>query len=648
VRRIGEILVANGLIETTILQRALVKQRDTGVRLCSLLVDSGAIAADEASVALGEQHGVAAVLQRHIDRRDRSLADLLSAALARAAVALPLGRMGNGDIIVCVRDPSPALGNQLARAMNAPIVLAVAPAQQLEQLVLETYGPDDANEFDVDLSTGPVMSLDLDEDQIEAMSDDVMADLGSLELVSLDDTGVTKDASQHQIPIGNQRRSTLPPANVLVDAPTHSSADTSPLVDAPTYRSQTAIVVDAPSQRSALPPVSRTSTIPPVSRTSTTPPVSRTSTIPPGRAALEAAGTTVARTQTPVRSSLETAAGIAVARTQPPTLAPDPAATSTPADEPEAESSDDLAVPMSPVIEEAAASIDPEPAAAERAPSSSAAPPSASQDRAPELPPAGARPLGATVIPIPSVVEPPAGASRAPPAARAALERASMVASRTITPPPREPPAAAASTPPSPTEPGAAITAPRPTVAVGTESEGAPVPEALAVGTELPTALLAMSARLSEAMAALSAAPTRDAATDVVMSFAAKRWSAALLLEIDELAASGIRGHGAQLSDELAQWVVISLKERSLLQAAFEHRGVATTTPSGHGDVEERLQRLLGMARAPSAIAIVIDDKPGLLLAVGDPDGDDLKTAAADLERLAHGVGRALTRLRGR
>lgn len=174
------------------------------------------------------------------------------------------------------------------------------------------------------------------------------------------------------------------------------------------------------------------------------------------------------------------------------------------------------------------------------------------------------------------------------------------------------------------------------------------MPDPIALGTQLPTARLAVSERLSQTLSSLIAAATLDAASEVLMEFAAKRWSSALLLEIEQQAATGVRGHGAQLSDELAQWTVMSLQEPSLLQAAVASRDVASATPSGHGDVEDRLQRLLGMARAASAIAIVVDGKPGFLLAVGDPDGDDLKTAAADLERLAHGAGAAFTRLRSR
>ncbi|MBA3456770.1 MAG: hypothetical protein H0T42_27020, partial [Deltaproteobacteria bacterium] len=211
-KRIGEILIANGWIEPSILQRALVKQRETGHRLCSYLVLGGVLGADDAACALGEQHGVAAALQRHLSRRDRSLATLLSPALARACMALPIGRMGTGEVIVCVRDPSPKLETQLARAMKEPIRLAVAPAHQLEELVLETYGADE-NEFEVDLSTGPIMSLDLEDVPDAPTGEDSLADPAMLELVDLDANGVARDASQEQLPIGNQRGSTLPPTN---------------------------------------------------------------------------------------------------------------------------------------------------------------------------------------------------------------------------------------------------------------------------------------------------------------------------------------------------------------------------------------------------------------------------------------------------
>ena len=91
VRRIGEILLEHAWVSRQLLERALAQHAARGTRVCSWLVEQGAIDSDTASRALGEQHGVAAALERHLDRRDRSLAALLPAASAQLYTALPLG-----------------------------------------------------------------------------------------------------------------------------------------------------------------------------------------------------------------------------------------------------------------------------------------------------------------------------------------------------------------------------------------------------------------------------------------------------------------------------------------------------------------------------------------------------------------------------
>lgn len=205
VRRIGDILVDQGHIERGLLERVLVQQPASGLRICSFLVSIGAIDPDTASRALGQQHHVAAALQRHLARRDHELAAALPAGTAQLYTALPLGRMGSGEVIVCVRDPRPELAGLLARALRETVVLAVAPAMQLEALIAETYG-DEANEFEVDLGTQPIpISLDLDAPdvadvtahaELDPRDDDSIPELDNLQLVELDDTRVAKDPTQ--------------------------------------------------------------------------------------------------------------------------------------------------------------------------------------------------------------------------------------------------------------------------------------------------------------------------------------------------------------------------------------------------------------------------------------------------------------------
>jgi hypothetical protein len=203
--RVGAILLDHGWVDAPSLERALAEQRHTGKRICSLLIARGILDPDHASRALGEQHAIAAALQRHLAHRDPEVARLVPATLARAHGALPIGHNREGQLIVCVRDPRPGLDAVLARATGRAVVLAAAPAAQLEPLIELAFGhepsePSPEEEFDVDMSTGNV-----------AVPDE-LAGLASLTLVGLDDARVAKDPSQSgQLPIGGAKPLTIPP-----------------------------------------------------------------------------------------------------------------------------------------------------------------------------------------------------------------------------------------------------------------------------------------------------------------------------------------------------------------------------------------------------------------------------------------------------
>jgi len=207
--RVGEILLEHNWVDEWALARALRDQHRLGERLCSILVERGQLDPDHAALALAEQHEVAAVLQRHLDNRDPALAGLLAAAVARTCVALPIGRLPSGELVVCVRDPSPEITQTIANAIGSPVVIAVAAACQLEQLVESTYGAEAAAApvapsegvvevgVDVDMNTGPIT---------------MPSELGPLTLVDLDDHRVARDPSQTDPLIGRrQGKTSLPP-----------------------------------------------------------------------------------------------------------------------------------------------------------------------------------------------------------------------------------------------------------------------------------------------------------------------------------------------------------------------------------------------------------------------------------------------------
>ena len=151
--RIGELLQQRGWVGKEALASAIAAQPEMSLRLCSLLVSRGAITFDQASRALGEQRGCASLLHKHLLHRDRAVERSIPASFARARNVLPIGYLGDGALIVCVRDPSPELHAELARFVKTSVVLAVAPAQPLEQQIAAAY-PGDAD-IDIDIAIEP-------------------------------------------------------------------------------------------------------------------------------------------------------------------------------------------------------------------------------------------------------------------------------------------------------------------------------------------------------------------------------------------------------------------------------------------------------------------------------------------------------------
>ncbi len=231
--RIGELLVEQRKLRQSELTRALA-DKPADKRLVSFLILRGLIDFDDASRALGEQKGVPCALTKHLAGRDPALAALIPAELGRASCALPIGKTSRGAVIVCVRDPAPALLAALKHATKAEITMVVAPANRLEHLVLSAYGAAPSDEFDVDFSTtavgeNPTSPPPLAK-KLAAIAQPPpppMPDMDALDpasvrlaLTDLDDVRVDKDPSQSgQIPkVG--AGSTLPPANAVPAAPT--------------------------------------------------------------------------------------------------------------------------------------------------------------------------------------------------------------------------------------------------------------------------------------------------------------------------------------------------------------------------------------------------------------------------------------------
>ena len=675
-KRIGEILVENGWVPAPVLARALAKQREIPRRLCSLLIAGGVLEVDQASRALGEQLGVAAVLQKHLDHRDRSLASLIPAELARAWWVLPIGRLGNGDLIVCARDPRPAVLAALRAVLTETIVLAVAPASQIEMLVADTYGAAE-EDFEVDMNTGPIASLDL-----EPMSDDTdpMGGLGNLELVELDDAGVTRDPNQSGlIQVGAQRHTTLPPSSVSIRVPPAEPLPlprpTLPPVNvAPSRPTPPPVNVVPPSR--PLPSIPRPELV--VIDPPTRPPVKRAPTAPamivdrpPSAAALaedaaRPAGKTAAEQAAELATQLPAEpAGAARLLARPEAAVPTPAVVIRPRRQ--------TVPPPAPI-----AAVDDgweSPDVDARPPRTTTVPPPLPMPEPTPAPTAAPAPLPRITKPSPVNADdgarrlkkpPPVHAVTRPPTAppvQAAAPAKVEDAARPVTKPPpvtRQPTApppvaeqradAGASRPSAParapTQPPSGRIDPDVIAAAYAVPPPAYDPQAIAAGTVRPQRkMLSLPASLPDTLTALGAVKTRDAATAAAMRFAQGRWRAALLLQVKERSALGEAGHGSLLGEDVVAGLAIPLAAPSIVTLALEARALTTELPREDSPVQDRLDRLLGMPRFPAAAPIVLAGYAAFVFVIGDPIADDTDAATNDLERLAAALAAAYARV---
>lgn len=109
--RLGELLVAGGLLTTEQVEQALRAQVMWGARLGTNLVELGLIGLEDLSTYLGRQHGLPAALARHFERAERELQDQLSPDLAELFSCVPLLRAGpKGNIVIASSSPLPKKG----------------------------------------------------------------------------------------------------------------------------------------------------------------------------------------------------------------------------------------------------------------------------------------------------------------------------------------------------------------------------------------------------------------------------------------------------------------------------------------------------------------------------------------------------------
>lgn len=142
----------------------------------------------------------------------------------------------------------------------------------------------------------------------------------------------------------------------------------------------------------------------------------------------------------------------------------------------------------------------------------------------------------------------------------------------------------------------------------------------------------------------LEYAPTREAATDLVLAYVATRWRSGLVLAIRDTSAIGYRGHGVSMPE----LVSVPLAVPSTVQ-----RAVVTKTASADAPVsaaQDALVRALDGPSTTAAAPVVVGANAVAVIAVGDPIDVELppEEAVAELGLLADALGTAYQRLMAR
>jgi len=143
--RLGELLVAAGLLTVEQVEQALRAQVMWGGRLGTNLVELHYLELDPLSVALGRQHRLPAALARHFEKADPELQRMLSPDFAERFSCVPLLRMGRDrHVVIAAQAPLPPrqlaiIADELAVDVGK-LIPAVAAELRIRYQLERVYG----------------------------------------------------------------------------------------------------------------------------------------------------------------------------------------------------------------------------------------------------------------------------------------------------------------------------------------------------------------------------------------------------------------------------------------------------------------------------------------------------------------------------
>jgi type IV pilus assembly protein PilB len=137
-RRLGDLLVGEGLITPEQLASALIAQRGTAEKLGSILIRLNLIQEDELTGFLSRQYAIPAITLSQLDV-DRDVLDLVPARIARKYEVLPIRTAAN-TLTLAMSDPTNVFAiDDVAFMTNLQVSPVVASQSALRQAIERSY-----------------------------------------------------------------------------------------------------------------------------------------------------------------------------------------------------------------------------------------------------------------------------------------------------------------------------------------------------------------------------------------------------------------------------------------------------------------------------------------------------------------------------
>ena len=228
--RLGELLIADGRLSEEQIEQGLRAQVLWGGRLGTNLVELGLLDLDELSWLLARLHRVPVALARHFAQPDTGLQQRLGAALAERWQCVPLARLAEDPPRIGIAATTPLPDQAVAEIAAAfgeepaAIVVAIAAEMRILYHLELSYGLErparymrsrddddppeppepvlgESSEVEIELATGPIPTLSLDDDSDDLHDSHVGAEPAALELAHSDG---------EELPTGPEHRRYMP------------------------------------------------------------------------------------------------------------------------------------------------------------------------------------------------------------------------------------------------------------------------------------------------------------------------------------------------------------------------------------------------------------------------------------------------------